>query len=33
MIDFVKFLEEHKEAINNVKTTYDIFDATHYEDD
>ena len=33
MIDFVKFLEEHKEAINTVKTTYDIFDATDYEDD
>ena len=33
MIDFVKFLEEHKEAINTVKTTYDIFNATDYEDD
>ena len=32
MIDFVKFLEEHKEAINTVKTTYDIFNATDYED-
>ena len=33
MIDFVKFLEEHKEAINTVKTPYDIFNATDYEDD
>ena len=33
MIDFVKFLEEHKEAINTVKTSYDIFNATDYEDD
>lgn len=33
MIDFVKFLEEHKEAINTVKTPYDIFKAADYEDD
>ena len=33
MIDFVKFLEEHKEAISTAKTTYDIFNATDYEDD
>ena len=33
MIDFVKFLEEHKEAINTVKTTYDMFNATDDEDD
>lgn len=33
MIDFLKFLEEHKESINTVKTTHDIFNATDYEDD
>lgn len=33
MIDFVKFLEEHKDSINTAKTTYDIFNATDYEDD
>lgn len=33
MIDFIKFLEEHKKSINTVKTTHDIFNATDYEDD
>lgn len=32
MIDFIKFLEEHKDLINEAKTVYDIFNATDYED-